>query len=389
MRRSSWWLAVGLVCSASFAATAQDTTFARNQASIQGIVVMETPAGMIGQAIDIIATVTPGDKKQTRFERAVGEDMTTSLVEAVRAVQLQHREWDGTQVRMSFEDKYTAKDGGSAGTAYAVALRSLLEGFEIDPGYAMTGDITVDLRVRKIGGVAAKIKGATKDGATIVGIPAENLDAVEDLVVMESPQALLDTQVFALETLDEAVALARTDRNEDLDTAIKQFDALRDLLGPRGIAAIRTPEAEALLVEIVATAPHHTSADLLLRHVYREGPQQLSVTGSLVAILDIGRPAFSIMNNARPGRVSMEDRQRMSEIKRQLSGLRSKVHPDTREFRNAFNAYVSAGTALVKARAVNNKLVQRYNKSIDTLVKSYAALGEDQDVLEAMMRGSY
>lgn len=389
MRRSSWWLVLGLMCGANAAATAQGDPFARNQASIQGIVVMETPAGMIGQAIDIIATVTPGDQKQTRFERAVGQDMTTSLVEAVRAVQLQHSEWDGTQVRMSFEDKYTAKDGGSAGTAYAVALRSLLEGFEIDPGYAMTGDITVDLRVRKIGGVVAKIKGATKDGATIVGIPRENLDAVEDLVVMESPQALLDTQVFVLETLDEAVALARTDRAEDLASAIQKFNELRELLGPRGLSAIRTPEAEALLNEIVAIAPHHTSADLLLKHVYREGPQQLSVAGSLVAILDIGRPAFPIMNNARPGRASMEDKQKMGEIKRGLSGLRSKVHPDTREFRNAFNAYVSAGTALVKARAVNNKLVHRYNNSIETLVKSYAALGEDQSILESMMRGSY
>ena len=389
MLRSSWWLAVVLVSIVSAAAPAQDEPFARNQASIQGIVVMETSAGMIGQAIDIIATVTPHDKKQTRFERAVGEDMTTSLVEAVRAVQLQHSEWDGTQVRMSFEDKYTAKDGGSAGTAYAVALRSLLEGFEIDPGYAMTGDITVDLRVRQIGGVVAKIKGATKDGATIVGIPAENIEAVEDLVVLESPQALLDTQVFALETLDQAVALARTDRNEDLATALRQFDELRELCGPRGVAAIRTPEAEALLTEIVAAAPHHASADLLLRHVHREGPQQLSVTGSLMTILEIGQPAFPIMNRARPGRVSMEDRQKMVQIQRELSGLRAKVHPDTRAFRNAFNAYVSAGTALVKARAVNNRLIKRYNKSIETLVESYSALGEDQKILEEMMRGSY
>ena len=62
------------------------TGFADNQAAIRGIVVLDTDAGFVGQAMDIIGTANPRDKSKTKFEHEVGEEMQRSLQEAVRAV---------------------------------------------------------------------------------------------------------------------------------------------------------------------------------------------------------------------------------------------------------------------------------------------------------------
>jgi len=370
-------------------AAQDDLPFTKRQTSIQGIVVTETAAGMMGRAVDIILTVTPRDKKQTRFERSVGQDMVTSLNEAVRAVQVTHSQWDGTQVRVSFENKYSSKDGGSAGTAYAVCLRSLLEDFEIDPNYAMTGDITVDQRVRQIAGVSAKIKGATADGAKIIGIPTENVDALSDMMLLDSPQPLLDTQVFSLDTLDDAVELARTDRDPNLADAIAIFDELRETLGRRGYKGLRTAENQAILAEIVQIAPNHISADLLLKYSRGETPRRLSVTGSLMEVMDRGRPAFEIMDNTRPGKSTKEQRQVMRTVLAELRTLRSMTHPEVAKLRAAMASYAATGNKLITAKKPTNRQVERFNTALDNLVKTYNEISEDPKTIEAMMRDSY
>lgn len=365
-----------------------DELFLHHQASIQGIVVTETSAGMIGKAVDIIVTVTPHGSPDTRFERSVGEQMTTSLSEAVRAVQVLHRQWDGKQLRVSFEDKYSTKDGGSAGTAYAVCFRSLLEGFEIDPLYAMTGDITVDQRVRQIGGVAAKIKGASLDGAQIIGVPAENIDGLNDLVILDTPQPLLDAQVFTLETLDDAVALARTDRDEDLAMAMNLFADLQTSTGRGGYRSLRNQESKDTLTLIVELAPNHVSAQMLLDDLNNDGPRHLSVTASLDEILGRAQPAFAVMNQVRPGRpITTEQKRLIKQAQLGLREIRSQINPDVDDLNDAMNTYVSAAKSLITNRRAGNRHIERYNNALTKLEIAYNAVSEDAKTLEALIRG--
>ncbi len=367
---------------------AEVAALAKRQAAIQGIVVFESKAGLRGVAVDIIVTAT-NDGGETRFEREVGDQMTTSLKEAVRAVQVEHPDWDGQGLRVSFENKYTDKDGGSAGTAYAVCLRSMLEGFDIDPAFAMTGDITVDRRVRKIGGVVAKIDGATRDGARLIGIPSENAAALDDLVILESPRALVDAQLFVLDTLDDAVALARGDRAQSLATAIDLFaDLQKQLDGKRGSQGFKDPGVEDQLVAILELAPHHASAQGMLKQIRREAPRRLSVGASFDQILQTAGPAFESIGELKFGvRPTGDQVSAIASGEKALIKLGRLLDKDMRMFYEASKRYVAAGAKMVRSKKPGMKYVQRLRQAGEKLSAEYTKIGRDSEILDALVRG--
>src|SRR5258708_39311355 len=98
------------------------------------------------------------------------------------------------------------------GAGIGTWILSMIHGFEIDPKVAITGDVTADSKIRKIGGVAAKIRGATAGGCNYVILPADNYEQVVDAMVYEGPGLVTDIQVIGAATLDEASALVRTER---------------------------------------------------------------------------------------------------------------------------------------------------------------------------------
>jgi ATP-dependent Lon protease len=65
-------------------------------------------------------------------------------------------------------------DGPSAGTAVLLAIYSAVEGRPIRQTVAVTGEISIQGRVRAVGGVYEKIYGAKQAGVRKVLIPAEN-----------------------------------------------------------------------------------------------------------------------------------------------------------------------------------------------------------------------
>ena len=362
--------------------------FTRNQASIAGLVVMATNTGAVGQALDIIATVTPGN---TKFEREVGEQMTIALDEAVRAVRVMHPGWDGRDVRFSFGDKYIDKDGGSAGAAFAVCLRSLLEAFEIDTKYAMTGDITVDGRIRGIGGVIAKIKGATLDGSQVVGIPAENRDILGDLMILEGPGSLLPVQVIAVASLEEAVALARVDRNDALVSAIEKFSEVQALLGDgQDLNGRAGRTAEALLQEILELVPDHVSAAGLLQQIRGTAPAKLSITGSLAEVIQRARPGLDALDQLEVGtRPTTGQRRSITDAMAQVSKLRYITHPEVEGFRRTMNDYLAAAVKLVSMRSPNASHFARFNRSGSAMVEAYKKLGDDKEIIDSLLRDSH
>lgn len=67
-------------------------------------------------------------------------------------------------------------DGPSAGAAIAVSVFSAITGKVVCPGIAMTGEISINGSIRAVGGIKAKILAAKRAGATMVIVPAENMD---------------------------------------------------------------------------------------------------------------------------------------------------------------------------------------------------------------------
>ena len=68
----------------------------------------------------------------------------------------------------------TPKDGPSAGTAITVAIYSLLNAKKIKNNIAITGEINLQGRVTKIGGLKLKILGGIKAGVKEFIYPKEN-----------------------------------------------------------------------------------------------------------------------------------------------------------------------------------------------------------------------
>ncbi|MBO5556121.1 MAG: endopeptidase La, partial [Oscillospiraceae bacterium] len=82
------------------------------------------------------------------------------------------------------------KDGPSAGITMVTAVASLVTGREVDPHFAMTGEVSLRGVVTAIGGLPEKLMAAQRAGVTTVFIPRENEDDLAD--VSEEVRASLE-----------------------------------------------------------------------------------------------------------------------------------------------------------------------------------------------------
>ena len=87
-------------------------------------------------------------------------------------------------------------DGPSAGTAILSALVSAVTGKKIRQNVAVTGEISLQGRVRPVGGVFEKAYGAKQAGITTLLIPKENSKDI--------PKEHLGLEIHAVETAEEA-----------------------------------------------------------------------------------------------------------------------------------------------------------------------------------------
>jgi hypothetical protein len=258
--------------------------------SVRGLVVVDAADGqMHGKTIEIIAANSPAPQQKPSFKivTKVGKEMSISFDEAVRLFKLKHPEFKGT-IEVSFSDKYSPKEGGSAGAAFTMVLLSSAGDFEINPDAAMTGDITVDSKVRPVGAVAQKVRGAALDHCKLVVIPAANATAMDDAVLLEGVAALWQTQIFSADTIDDAIAVMRKDVSPQIFKAMTLFDELKASWGDKDAAALKTPEVAQKLAAILEAAPNHVSAKGLKLLADGKGPTRLSpqttISESIVAL---------------------------------------------------------------------------------------------------------
>lgn len=260
------------------------TAVARFQTSIKTLYVIEQDnGGMLGGASDLILTAEPGPKHgdiPVSFATPVGPQMHMVLDDVVRRLHLVYPAIDGTdKIEFSFEDKYDPHDGGSIGAACGTLLMSMIQGFSIDPDVAMTGDVSADGKVRAIGGVAAKLRGARAAGCTMVAMPTENIDQLIDTMIYAGRPALTDVQVIGISSLDEAAAVARIDRSDHLRQAIEIFRGIQQS-AKESSDYLETPDAQQKLQRVLQLAPEHLSAKLLLDAITNRQRKRLSAAAS-------------------------------------------------------------------------------------------------------------
>ncbi len=251
-----------------------------NQTQVNGLVVLSTGGDMIGgKVMEINATVRETSAAtRADFTTDVAEDMMISKDEALRLALIKVPEAKrGKRIRLSFDDKYSHKAGGSAGTAFCVAMISLLQDLSLDPTVAMTGDISVDGDVQKVGGIGQKVRGATRAGMKYVGVPGENKADVSIMPLMGSLNDLVAIQIFSLDNVDEALDLAKQERPSQLDAGMKKFAEFQEIVKGKFLRnELRSPENQALLEQTLELAPNHLSARYLLDAAKGKLPRRLT-----------------------------------------------------------------------------------------------------------------
>jgi hypothetical protein len=233
-----------------------------------------------------ITREAPNDNS-AKLTTEVGQQMQTSFDEGLRYVRKQPRDWEREFcVRLSFEDKFTSKDGGSAGTGFTIAMLAAIKNVTLDSTVAVTGDLTVDGTVQPVGAVVDKLRGALEEKCKVILIPERNSRDVTDLALLDGTSPLWQTQIFSIRTIDEALSLARTDRPAEIKSAMARFDALRARL-PAVVTPnyLQSPIVQTELKEIVRIAPNHLSAATLLRAAEYQLPQELSLNRSVDEII--------------------------------------------------------------------------------------------------------
>lgn len=268
-----------------------------------------------GQSSKLTLTVLPNrpnDQSWLEFNQEVGGDMRRCLNEVNKHSQIRHSDWPlGYSLQIGFDDKYIEKDGPSAAVACALLVESAITGIQWDPGFAVTGDLNADGSVQPIGGVRAKIRGATNGNCHMVAVPSKNESYVRDILVLDGPEPLTAITVFGIKSFEQAALLANPNRPPALRDALLNFEAMRPTFqrDPRQIPALlRTPQAVERLQALYKAASNCYSAKYLLQYAQGQAPKVLTLGGSLdaadsycQAIVDAIRKdaAFSI-NTLKP-----------------------------------------------------------------------------------------
>jgi WD40 repeat protein len=363
--------------------------FEKIQAEIQGLVVTPLDDGdMVGQSMDIIATVMAPTQNDANadlatFDNPVGDEMQESLKDAVQAVRLRYPHWQNAVVHITFGDEYSSKDGGSAGGAFAILLLSTLENFTIDDNFAMTGEITIDWKLRPIGGVAAKIQGAIDGGCKAVIVPQTNLQQIQDAMLLDGPDTAWKIQIFTEPNLQHAEEVIRTDRPKNLQQAMDLFAVIQDEFQNKGDNAFHDPEVISELKQVLALDPDLESAQYLLLESQGKQPTKLSEAASIYeAFIDVYPVLDNLLNdNDSINRANLPF-QLINKMRQNLANLRGISSENTLSLIDGLTAFVNICDGVVSG----DTTPQALDNQRSAVMGELESLQMDHDLMQKMLK---
>ncbi|MEM9015888.1 MAG: S16 family serine protease [Verrucomicrobiota bacterium] len=264
------------------------------KASLRALLVMDlgdsNTAGFTSRLnLMAIPTKLEGEPSSLQFNQEVGKQMRGALNEVIRFVRFEHGGWPyGHQIEISFENKYTAKDGPSAAVACALLIDSIITGYPLNPDLAVTGDLNSDGTIQPIGGVASKLKAASEDGCTLAVIPFQNRKQVIDEVIVNGFELPTSIPVFVAAHFEEAKKVAHVEFISDLEEGMmSEFSMIQDLYkkDPKAFRShLSHPAVRSKLENILKRNPRFFSAEVMLDASKGNLPKTLSIGGSLTQI---------------------------------------------------------------------------------------------------------
>lgn len=178
--------------------------------------------GYMGSVLEIEAVAFPAIRRgrgTLRFNETAGTMAKDSVFNAAAVVRAM------TGANVSDYDLHVnligggQVDGPSAGTAILIAIISAIKGVPVRQDVAVTGEVSIQGKVRPVGGIVEKLHGARQAGMKQVILPRENqLDAVAldglDALFVNDIAEVLDTMLIGGTAALEPVAQTPTESAE-------------------------------------------------------------------------------------------------------------------------------------------------------------------------------
>lgn len=370
------------------AADGPTTRVASRQVSIRALQIYKIDNGlMLGDSSEVTLTMTPDEEPHgvgLTFATGAGRQMQLARDDALRFIRLQYPNWYAKRAELTFEDKYTQHDGGSIGAALGTLILSAIEGFSIDPNVAITGDVSANGKVRAIGGVAAKLKGAIAAKCTITALPEDNYDQLVDGVIYNGQTLITDTQVIGIETLSAAVATVRQDRAADLNQAIADYAGLCEKLRAKP-ALLKTKETQTALAAIEKLSPQHYSAKILRQISLGKLPRTLSATASYYYISLAADPVMELFKSRDQAKRGAPPALPSAQIKKgvkDLRSLRSIASESSRPMLDAWVRFIEAVSALQEGKGAQDSVERARQSLLDEMARKQT----DADLLQKMIK---
>ncbi len=144
-----------------------------------------SPAG--GSILFIEATLMKGSDR-VKITGQLGEVMRESAEIAIsymksnsKALGIDLKKYEKSDLHIHVPDGATPKDGPSAGLAMTTAIISLFTGIPVRRDIAMTGEISLHGKAMEIGGLREKVIAAYKAGIKTVLIPKDNMKDLDEI----------------------------------------------------------------------------------------------------------------------------------------------------------------------------------------------------------------
>lgn len=362
------------------------TEVGRKQTAVKGLLVMDLGNGeFAGVATQMNATVIRKPSIQTievAFNQDVGDMMVAATREVVKFINVRHERLpEGYRVELAFADKYTPKDGPSAAVAAALLVNSILTGEDINPDFAVTGDMNATGEVRPVGGVMSKVRGASKK-CGLVAVPVQNITSIHDAYIIEGISFLSAIQIFSIKTFDQAHAIAGK-QTPQVEKAIADFSAVQKVL-KKNPKYIYNHKVKAKLRSVLRSMPNHLSADLLLKHGMNKGPKKLSLSGSIVAI-DTASADFLEMLDNQSFTTNAGNNDVLYRFISDLRKLKLKLDPRTKEY---CDSYIKLAEYIKSVRSKKTWTLQNQRELtsyITTVQANRNELLQDRSVAEELM----
>ncbi len=157
-------------------------------------------AGFLGSCMEIEAAAYPareGGRGTHRFNEAAGQMAKDSVFNAGSVIRrLLDKDLADYDIHVNVVGGGNV-DGPSAGLAVVIALVSAIEDLPMPQNIAMTGEVSIQGKVKPVGGIPEKIYGAIQSGMVAVILPQSNLHDV--------PSQRENLKVVPVATVQEAL----------------------------------------------------------------------------------------------------------------------------------------------------------------------------------------